>query len=112
MAQTEYAHGVRDWQIPVEGQVPGGAKGNHQFANLALPHSPDERVTSEDVNGGLNCLHCIERCLRLLAGKKAEQPLEVAQGDRRINYPRQGLGRGAFFPRASRSSHACTSSAR
>lgn len=82
MAQPENAHSVRDGQVPVESEVSGYPERNHQFAHFALPYPPDERMTREDVHGGPDCVHCIERGLGILVGQEVEHSFKVAQSDR------------------------------
>jgi len=87
----------------IQGDVAGRTERDHQLAQFTLHPAPDQRMIRQNVDRRSDGNGGVERRGRVVRGTEFEQTLEIVERVRRIDYFRQGWGREAFLPEASRS---------
>ena len=102
MAKAEYHDGIRERIVVVKREISGSAAGNYQLAQIIDRHVPEQRVLLEHRDCIRDELGCFDCGGRIFKQKEVDQPLQVADGCRRIDYARHRLGFGlvVFLPAA------------
>ncbi len=112
MPDRKHPHFILRYYESVQRDVTSLAVGDHEFPNLAVDTATEKRVRGQVLDGGTDRTCSRERGLRVLGYQELECAHAVGQCARRIDYRRHGFGRAASWPRARRSTQACTSSER
>ncbi len=103
VAQGKHPDLVPGGNETIQGDVSRGSVGDDELAQIAFHAPADQRMARQQFDGSSNGDDRVERVRRVVLRAIFEQTLQVRERVSRIDYLRQGLGRAAFPPEASRS---------
>ena len=112
MAQREYANFVTLYVEAIERDVAGGSVRDDELAEISFDSATDERMIRKILDGRSDGKRRRQGGIGIVGSHEFERVLEIDERACRIDYLRHGFGRGLATPWASRSTQACTSSAR